>query len=122
LISYPTTDNDHAATARVVEAFRAQFGDAAREGKPAAASEDFSVFGRTWNVPYVFWFVGGTDPQAYATAKAQGQLNTIPSNHSPRFAPVLEPTLKVGLQSMLSAASAWLCTPPGAARPDRMDT
>jgi hippurate hydrolase len=111
LSSYPPTDNDRAATARVVEAFRIQFGDDAYEGKPAAASEDFSVFGRSWDVPYVFWFVGGTDPQAYADAKKAGTLNAIPSNHSPRFAPVLEPTLKVGLQAMLGAASAWLCAP-----------
>jgi hippurate hydrolase len=73
------------------------------------------VFGRTWGVPYVFWFVGGTDPQVYAKAKEQGKLNMIPSNHSPRFAPVLQPTLKVGLQAMLSAASAWLCAPAGEA-------
>ncbi len=117
LSSYPMTNNDHEATQRVVDAFKAQFGDNAYEGKPAAASEDFSVFGRTWNVPYVFWFVGGTDPQTYATAKQEGKLNTIPSNHSPRFAPVLEPTLKVGLQAMLSAASAWLCAPEGKAKP-----
>jgi metal-dependent amidase/aminoacylase/carboxypeptidase family protein len=81
--------------------------------KPASASEDFSVFGRRWNVPYVFWFVGGTDPQRYLSAKREGTLNAIPSNHSPRFAPVLEPTLKVGLQAMLSAASAWLCAGDG---------
>ena len=62
LSSYPLTDNDHAATARIVDAFRAQFGDAVLESKRMAASEDFSVFGRTWGVPYVFWFVGGTDP------------------------------------------------------------
>jgi hippurate hydrolase len=109
LSSYPMTDNDRDATARVVEAFHAQFGDDAREGKPAAASEDFSVFGRTWKAPYVFWFVGGTDPQAYAKARAEGTTNKIPSNHSPRFAPALDPTLKTGLQAMLSAASAWLC-------------
>lgn len=111
LSSYPMTDNDRDATARVAEAFHAQFGDNALESKPMAASEDFSVFGRTWGVPYVFWFVGGTDPQVHAKAKAEGALNTLPSNHSPRFAPVLEPTLKVGLQAMLSAAAAWLCTP-----------
>lgn len=111
LSSYPMTDNDHEATQRVADAFKVQFGDDAYEGKPAAASEDFSVFGRNWNVPYVFWFVGGTDPQVYATAKREGTLNVIPSNHSPRFAPVLEPTLKVGLQAMLCAASAWLCVP-----------
>jgi hippurate hydrolase len=115
LNSYPMTDNDDAATQRVAEAFSTLFGDSAYESKPAAASEDFSVFGRTWGVPYVFWFVGGTDPQVYAKAKEQGKLNMIPSNHSPRFAPVLQPTLKVGLQAMLSAASAWLCAPAGEA-------
>jgi hippurate hydrolase len=111
LSSYPMTDNDREATQRVVEAFKAQFGDAAGESQPMSASEDFSVFGRSWDVPYVFWFVGGTDPQVHADAKRDGTLNTLPSNHSPRFAPVLDPTLKTGLQAMLSAASAWLCAP-----------
>ncbi|WP_427853108.1 amidohydrolase [Stenotrophomonas acidaminiphila] len=116
LSSYPMTDNDHDATARVAAAFHAQFGDNALQSKPMSASEDFSVFGRTWGVPYVFWFVGGTDPRAYAKARAEGTLNTLPSNHSPRFAPVLEPTLKTGLQAMLSAAAAWLCAPPEGTR------
>jgi hippurate hydrolase len=111
LSSYPMTDNDDAATQRVAEAFSTLFGDSAYESKPAAASEDFSVFGRTWGVPYVFWFVGGTDPQVYAKAKEQRKLNMIPSNHSPRFAPVLEPTFEVGARAMLTAAAAWLCQP-----------
>lgn len=109
LSSYPLTDNDHEATARVAAAFHTQFGDRAYESKPSAASEDFSIFGRIWGVPYVFWFVGGTDPNSYAKALAQGTVKDIPSNHSPRYAPVLDPTLKTGLQSMLTAASAWLC-------------
>lgn len=116
LSSYPMTDNDRDATARVAAAFQAQFGDNAHESKPMAASEDFSVFGRSWGVPYVFWFVGGTDPAVHAKAKAEGTLNKLPSNHSPRFAPVLDPTLQVGLQAMLSAASAWLCAPVDGAR------
>ena len=109
LSSYPLTENDPAATARVAAAFRAQFGDAALEGRPAAASEDFSIFGRSWGVPYVFWFVGGTDPEVHARAVRDGTLRDIPANHSPRFAPVLEPTPRTGLEAMLSAASAWLC-------------
>ncbi|HKP56879.1 MAG TPA: M20 family metallopeptidase [Polyangiales bacterium] len=111
LSSYPLTANDRIATQRVAEAFRAQFGDAAYESPRMAASEDFSVFGRSWGVPYVFWFVGGTDPQVHAQAKAAGTLDALPSNHSPRFAPVLDPTLRVGLRAMLSAASSWLCAP-----------
>jgi len=109
LSSYPLTRNDVEATAKVAGAFKAQFGDCAYETPPAAASEDFSIFGRAWRVPYVFWFVGGTDAATYDDAVASGQLNAIPSNHSPKFAPVLDPTLKTGLQSMLTAASAWLC-------------
>ncbi|AQV92546.1 amidohydrolase [Cupriavidus necator] len=110
LSSYPLTENDADATRRVADAFNAQFGDSAYEAAPASASEDFSVFGRTWNVPYVFWFIGGTDPDIYAQAKAAKQVNKIPSNHSPKFAPVIHPTLGTGLQAMLTAASAWLCT------------
>jgi hippurate hydrolase len=29
------------------------------------ASEDFSVFGREWKAPYVFWFVGGTEKDIF---------------------------------------------------------
>jgi hippurate hydrolase len=108
LDSYPLTDNDAIATARIAEAFKAQFGKKAYETEPASASEDFSVFGRSWNVPYVFWFVGGTDPEVYLEAKKKNQVNSIPSNHSPMFAPVVHPTLKTGLQAMMTAAAVWL--------------
>ena len=112
LSQYPLTENDSAATQRVAAAFRDQFGDQAYEAAPASASEDFSVFGRAWGVPYVFWFVGGTDPDVYSRAKASRQLNRIPSNHSPKFAPVIHPTLGTGLQAMLTAVSPWLCAAP----------
>lgn len=112
LSSYPLTHNDPAATERIAAVFVARFAERASESPPAAASEDFSIFGRQWKVPSVFWFVGGTDPAVYAEAKAKKQTNSIPSNHSPRFAPTLDPTLKTGLQAMLSAAGAWLCEPP----------
>lgn len=108
LDSYPITENDAVATKRVAEAFDAQFGNRSFETQPASASEDFSVFGRNWKVPYVFWFVGGTDPEIYLQAKKNNQINTIPSNHSPKFAPVIHPTLKSGLQAMMTAALAWL--------------
>lgn len=107
LDSYPLTENDAVATAKVAAAFNAQFGDKSHETGPASASEDFSIFGRSWKVPYVFWFVGGTDPKTYLDAIKNNQLNSIPSNHSPKFAPVINPTLKTGLQAMMTAAAAW---------------
>jgi hippurate hydrolase len=106
--SYPMTVNDAAATAKLAAAFDSQFGDKSFESEPASASEDFSVFGRNWKVPYVFWFVGGTDPHIYREAQKNSAINAIPSNHSPKFAPAIHPTLKTGLQAMMTAAAAWL--------------
>jgi amidohydrolase len=114
LSSYPLTVNDDATTARLRTAFATQFGERAYETPPAAASEDFSVFGREWGVPYAFWFIGGTDPEVYAKALAAKKLNEIPSNHSPRFAPVLARTLRTGVEAMLCAAAAWLSIESGA--------
>ena len=74
----------------------------------AAASEDFTVLARAWSVPSVFWFVGGTDPALYAEAERAGTLNALPSNHSPEFAPVLDPTLRTGVETMLAAAGPWI--------------
>jgi hippurate hydrolase len=78
------------------------------ESGPASASEDFGSFGAEWHVPSVFWFVGGSDPDAYAKAKAENRLGDIPTNHNPRFAPVLYPTLETGVETMVVAARAWL--------------
>jgi len=115
--SYPLTENDLVATQKVAQAFRQQFGEnALLAPRPASASEDFSIFGRTWGVPYVFWFVGSTDPVVYAKAQQEKTVNKIPSNHSPKFAPQIHPTLETGLKAMLSAAAAWLC--PAAPKPE----
>jgi amidohydrolase len=106
---YSLVTNDPAASQRVVEAFRQHFSaQQVRETGPASASEDFGSFGAEWHAPSVFWFVGGTDPAVYAKAKAAGTLNEIPTNHNPRFAPVIHPTLETGVEAMVVAARAWL--------------
>ena len=105
---YPLTQNDAEATAKVAAAFEAVFGERSFETPRRSASEDFSVFGREWKVPYVFWFVGGTDEKIFLEAKKNKSINKIPSNHSPKFAPVLHPTLKTGFVTMLTAAAVWL--------------
>jgi len=56
----------------------------------------------------VFWFVGGTDPAVYKQAKDANRLNALPVNHSPKFAPILHPTLRAGVETMITAARAWL--------------
>ena len=107
--SYPLNVNDKAASERVAEAFRAYFSpDRVEHTGPAPASEDFGCFGTAWHVPSVFWFVGGNDPKVYAKAKAEGKVNDLPVNHSPKFAPVLHPTLETGVEAMVVGALAWL--------------
>jgi len=106
---YALVMNDPEATRRVVDAFRQHFtADRIRETGPASASEDFGSFGAEWGVPSVFWFVGGTDPETYAKAKAAGRLNEIPTNHNPRFLPVIHPTLETGVETLIVATRAWL--------------
>jgi hippurate hydrolase len=106
---YSLVVNDPAASRRVVDAFHRHFSaERVRETGPAPASEDFGLFGAEWHVPSVFWFVGGTDPDRYAQAKKAGQLNEIPTNHNPHFAPVIHPTLQTGVEALVVAARAWL--------------
>jgi hippurate hydrolase len=106
---YPLNVNNQDAAKRVADAFRGHFGaERVREKGPAPASEDFGSFGSEWHVPSVFWFVGGTDPETYAKAKEANKINELPVNHSPKFAPVVHPTLRTGVEALIIAARAWL--------------
>lgn len=106
---YPLNINDKQASDRVAEALRRHFPpDRVRHTGPAPASEDFGCFGTEWNAPSVYWFVGGTDPDIYAKAKAAGRINDLPVNHSPLFAPVIHPTLQTGIEAMVAGTLAWL--------------
>jgi hippurate hydrolase len=110
---YPLTRNDPEATRKVVDAFQSRFGSGdVQEIGPSSASEDFSRFGEAWKAPSMFWVVGGTDPKAYHAAEAAGTLSDLPVKHSPNYAPVVGPTLRVGVETMLAAAGAWLGANP----------
>ena len=108
---YALVTNDAKATKRVVDAFRQQFTDhRVVETEPTSASEDFGLYGTEGHVPSVFWFVGCTDPDLYAKAKAAGKLDEIPTNHNPHFAPVIHPTLETGVEALIVAAQTWLAS------------
>ncbi len=108
---YSLVINDVDATKKVVDAFRQNFPDGSVEQtKPTMASEDFGCFGAEWHAPAVFWFFGGDDPEVYDKAKKDGTLNSLPTNHNPRFAPVIHPTLETGVKALVVAAHAWLAS------------
>jgi hippurate hydrolase len=109
---YQLVRNDPDAAERVRTAFRAHFGEErVVDIPPISASEDFGSFGSEWQVPSVFWTVGGTDPDTYRRAKEAGRLSELPTNHNPRFAPVIQPTLGTGVETLLAAACTWLGAP-----------
>jgi hippurate hydrolase len=78
----------------------------------AAASEDVGLLAVEAGAPCVYWALGGADPARFAGLSTPGELlavvRTNPTNHSPLFAPVIEPTLSVGTTALVNAARAWL--------------
>src|SRR5450755_2208624 len=76
---------------------------------PISPSEDFSYFIEQ-GVPGFYFSLGGADPEKYTEAKAAG--THLPSNHSPLFAPDVDPALRAGiagevavLRNLLNAAA-----------------
>ncbi|KUN90286.1 amidohydrolase [Streptomyces bungoensis] len=107
--AFPPTVNDEEATRRVAEAFAAHFGDDAHTIDLQTASEDMSEIPAAFGVPFTYWGIGGIDPGRYAEAARKGTVaQDVPVNHSPAFAPVVQPTLDTGVSALTVAALAWL--------------
>jgi len=107
---FPLTSNYADVTDKVTAAFAAHFGaDVVNHAQPQTASEDFSHIPDAFGVPYTFWLLGGVDPDTYRAAVERGTVaQDIPANHSPFFAPVMDPTLSLGVQAQIVAALSYL--------------
>lgn len=98
LSTFPRNYNDPAATAVLMDRFRQQLGEQnVVEVEPLMGSEDFGALGEAIDVPSVFWMFGGHD------AATVNRDEPVPVNHSPFFAPAIEPTLSTGVQAALTA-------------------
>ncbi|MGB8012301.1 MAG: amidohydrolase [Terriglobales bacterium] len=64
--------------------------------EPITPSEDYAFFIEQ-GVPSLYMSLGGADPQKYAESKKTGVM--LPSNHSPFFAPDVEPALRTGIEA-----------------------
>jgi amidohydrolase len=101
--STPVTVNDGPLARRLAATFAEYLGsDRVKVAMPSTGGEDFSQFGRTVDrVPIFLWWVGATAPDRFEESKRTGV--PVPSNHSPTFAPVPEPTLKAAMTTMTGA-------------------
>jgi len=107
----PSTYNDPALSDRLAAAMReAGVADIVMETPPVMGGEDFSEYGRTEDkIPgFIFW-IGAVDPALYRKTMAEG--GSLPSLHSPFFAPQPEPTIKTGVRAMITAALELLAKP-----------
>ncbi|KAL8812158.1 MAG: hypothetical protein Q9223_000916 [Gallowayella weberi] len=103
---FPLSVNDEAVTMEVQKSFRAFFGEQFDPNTACStASEDYSILGSSQGKPCCFWFFGGTDEKVWDDAEKRGRLaEDVPVNHSPFFAPVIQPTLAAGIDALCLAA------------------
>lgn len=111
--SFPPVVNDPVETERTRGVLADRFGaERVIDPGPVAGSEDVGLLATAVGVPIVYWLLGGWDPAAYQAAFAAGTTDRdIPSNHSPRFAPVPHPTLEIGVEALVVAALDRLAAP-----------
>lgn len=76
---------------------------------PGSASEDFSFY-LAEGIPGFFFGLGGADPEKLAQAEKSGEH--LPSNHSPLFAPDVDPALHTGIEAEVIVLRSLLNTSP----------
>ena len=87
--------NDPALAQRMRGALEGALGDDnVLSAEPITASEDFSAFVEQ-GIPGFYLTLGGADPEKYAAAQKPG--THLPSNHSPLFAPDVDPALHTAI-------------------------
>jgi hippurate hydrolase len=110
-VSFPVLVNDPAACARLTDLFNAGVGLTLDTG-PVTGSEDVGLLATAVGAPCAYWFFGGSDPALFAgvtsVEEARDIVDGLPSNHSPLFAPVIDPTIRTGITALTAAARAWL--------------
>ncbi|NNC38994.1 MAG: amidohydrolase [Hyphomonadaceae bacterium] len=100
----PALYNDPELAARMMPVIGKAIGeDNVKELKPVMGGEDFGQFGRVDpKIPSLLFWLGAVSPDDIAEAKKTGK--TLPSLHSPFFAPDAKPTLETGVAAMTAAA------------------
>ncbi|KAI5364528.1 Putative peptidase M20, bacterial exopeptidase dimerization domain-containing protein [Septoria linicola] len=74
-----------------------------------SGSEDFSILGSSINKPTSFFMYGGTPHELYDQLEKEGKLHEgVPTNHNSKFAPMVQPTMRVGSEGYVVAALGWL--------------
>ncbi|KAF2163093.1 hypothetical protein M409DRAFT_26539 [Zasmidium cellare ATCC 36951] len=113
--AFPLTINDDTLTTALENSYSAHMTSDAHNYNAncdrIGGSEDFSILGTAVGKPTAFFCYGGTDHELWDKCEREGRLGEgIPVNHSDRFAPVIQPTLRVAVDAYAVGALTWLAT------------
>src|SRR5216110_3623897 len=99
----PATYDNPELTKRLVAVWKNVLGaDNVEIVDPTMGGEDFAEYSLPdHSIPAVDFHIGAVDPEKIAQFKREGK--ELPSLHSSKFAPVPEPTIRVGIIGMTSA-------------------
>ncbi|KAJ0168228.1 Hippurate hydrolase [Colletotrichum tanaceti] len=101
----PVTVNDESMTTALAAGFGEHFGgDFDADITATTISEDFSVLATSQGKPCAFWHWGGIEEGLWDRKLKEGRLEEIPANHTARFAPAIQPTLRTGIDALCVAA------------------
>lgn len=96
--------NDPDATAALQEVFVQAFGteQVITPEHPMTAAEDFGYLGAAIGAPSVYWVIGGFTPERIAADEP------LPTNHSPKFLPDPEASIRAGTAAAIAALTSRL--------------
>ncbi|MFI6871601.1 amidohydrolase [Nocardia sp. NPDC050406] len=117
--TFPVLVNDADATRSTLAAFGEIFGaDRVFDPGRITGSEDAGIFATSADAPLCYWMFGvldpalfgGTDPVRILREIQSGgvDLATVPGPHTATYAPVVEPSITVGVTALTTAALTWL--------------
>ena len=99
----PFTYNNIDLTKKITQSFIRVLGtENVVDTPPSMVGEDFAFYGRTEaKIPICLYWLGTVDPKKLTESQQSGKA--LPTLHSSNFAPLPEPTIKAGVQTMSAA-------------------
>ncbi|KAJ5243292.1 uncharacterized protein N7469_001619 [Penicillium citrinum] len=105
---FPPTLNDHDAASQVASTFSTHFDDFDGDVPRTSIAEDFSTLATCRGIPSCFWLLGGIDQDLWDKSQTDSSTEEIPGNHSALFAPVMQPTMRNGVDALCLGALTFL--------------
>lgn len=111
--SFPAVVNAPEAAAELQAAFQKALPEVMIvDPGTVTGSEDIGILAQEAGAQCMYWLLGGADADQFQGATSVDEITRRvaeqPSNHSPFYAPVQQPTIQIGTEALVAAAKTWL--------------